>query len=154
MRYSINTVIIYQNIPFADIFYYHTSYECYKKYTHKNYLERIDSKRKRDEVENLKVDEGISDLVVDARKSKRLAKEFSVDLPSCLLCGFSKTKGVKQLHTLESIEKAEKLFKATRYFKDDVFTKTVLLNDGKSFIDSKLLYHARCLRSYEQKYSV
>ena len=58
------------------------------------------------------------------------------------------------MHELESIERAEKLFNATRYFKDDIFTKTAKLTEAKSLIDLQIKYHAGCLRNYEKKFVV
>ena len=56
------------------------------------------------------------------------------------------------MHLLESLERAEKLYNASRYFEDDIFTKTALSSDAKSLLNMKIKYHPSCLRRYEMKY--
>ena len=88
----------------------------------------------------------------DSRLSCRLSGEHTSSLENCVICGNVSNKKVTKLHILENLDKTKKFWDATRFFKDDIFTNTVFLEDIDVFLNYKLKYHATCMRSYERKY--
>ncbi|KAJ8668266.1 hypothetical protein QAD02_009929 [Eretmocerus hayati] len=58
----------------------------------------------------------------------------------------------RDLSQLKDPDRARRLFDSSRFFKDEVFTRTVSIDDVNRFIDLKCRYHKPCLRGYELKY--
>jgi hypothetical protein len=101
-----------------DIFVYHVSNDCYKKYTHKRSLDMISQARCTD---NKQEADSHNSTVRSTRSSlpaRDPASQVDVDLykKTCVICGNAKHNNDYSKYRISEIERAEKFLQATLYF--------------------------------------
>lgn len=119
--------------------------DCYKKYCLK--AQRI--KKKEFTVKDSSPEESDAREQVERRHSTRQQREGDW----CIICGNKKYKGDLRLLRICEKERAEKFLLATRYFQDEVFSRTSTCDDVQSVFAADILYHSACMSHYLIKYS-
>lgn len=119
--------------------------DCYKRYCLKaQRLKKNDSSVKgrvseeRDKPEHL-----------EKRHSARQQREGEW----CIICGNKKYKGDLRLLRICEKVRAERFLLATRYFQDEVFSRTSTLDNVMSVFAADVLYHSACMSNYLMRYS-
>ncbi len=143
-------------------FSYHVNNECYKKYTNKATLERIE-KHKITTCGNscdVAESEPQSSTITRARsnatpRSKPNASQTLRDKmyhSMCVICGYIKHNNIRDKFRVSECPAANKLINAAVYLQDSVYVKICDLPDCESIFGADILYHADCLRGYIRAY--
>lgn len=70
----------------------------------------------------------------------------------CVVCSKTKAKNVSQTFRICEEDCTVQFLEVTRYFQDEVFSKTSHLTDVLSVYAADVYYHNLCLRKYFRKY--
>lgn len=119
--------------------------DCYKRYC----LKAQKLKKKESTVKDTVPEERDDTENLERRRSTRQQQEGD----SCIICGNKKYKGDLRLLRICEKERAEKFLLATRYFQDEVFSRTSTYDDVMSVFAADVLYHSACMSNYLMRYS-
>ena len=119
--------------------------DCYKRYCLK--AQRI--KKKESTFEDSVPEERDNTEHLERRHSIRQQREGEW----CIICGNKKYKGDLRLLRICEKVRAEKFLLATRYFQDEVFSRTSTFDDVMSVFAADVLYHSACMSNYLMRYS-
>lgn len=146
----------YHNTSDSEVFYYHNTYPCFKKY-----ILGSDADYKSPKYESVPEDE-TEEPVGKLRKSDRNATT-PVEPPSsgknpddmiCTKCGHVKHKGVKMKAKLSETNRTLLFIKAVKHNQDMVFTRVAhrIRDDDQqsvaSFLAADFFFHKNCIKSY------
>lgn len=141
-------------------FVYHVNNKCYKSYTLKKTLIKLEEEPSK-AVEEPEEPEGV-ELVPNPSVSRatraRIAPRAppSTDIPAserkCTVCANVKIKGDRQKFRICEDVRAEKLLKAVVFFQDEVYYRTSDLQDVHSVFGSDIYCHKNCIRNYLIRY--
>lgn len=148
------------SVPEEKQFIYHMTNECYRNYTMKEKVERAAKKLKNEEDETLKKQisgEASSNVGARATRSKIKARGGPSVLDrdktiSCVICGSIWNAKISKKFRICEQDRGVNFLKITRFFKDEVFTRTADLKNLESLFAADIYYHKNCMRSYEKKY--
>lgn len=152
-------------IPETEKFYYHMDNDCYKSYTLKKTLDRIqramvdgdnyDEKESGSADPSLPVTKRARRSSSTARPSTSDARLSSQELP-CIVCGSITTteKGVKVRKKFRVCEeqRANNFLAAAAYYKDIVFDRIADLDSDQKIFAADIFAHGRCIKAYIAKY--
>ena len=119
--------------------------DCYKRYCLK--AQRI--KKKESTVKDSVPEERDNAEHLERRHSIRQQREGEW----CIICGNKKYKGDLRLLRICEKVRVEKLLLATRYFQDEVFSRTSIFDDVMSVFAADVLYHSAYMSNYLMRYS-
>ena len=146
----------------SDVYYYHMSNDCYKRYTSKSLLDMIVRKRKAGETETESVTESpLNTPAIPIRKTSRGAGRpspnplyvYSIDYKQkCIICNNYSYKKAYTKSRISESPRAKAFIKASTFFQDLVFTRTCDLQDEHSIFGADLYYHRNCMQNYLHKY--
>ena len=88
----------------------------------------------------------------DQRAKRRKIEFTSVKEKPCIICDKMKHKGDNNKIRVCERRSAQKLLSATRFFKDDVHTRCVLLESPGDVFAADIPYHKNCMSSYILKF--
>ena len=88
----------------------------------------------------------------DQRVKRRKIEFTSYKEKPCIICNKIKHKGDSNRIRVCGRRSAQQLLSATRFFKDDVHTKCVLLECPGDVFAENILYRKTCMSSYIQKF--
>lgn len=138
--------------PLVD-FVYHCNNACYKNYTLKKSLLKL--QREKSEA----INNGDEEVTVNEPHLKKLRsdtiprsdsvcpKNISYDV-ACVVCGHKKHAGVREKYRICESKRALIFLEAAMYFQDEVYTRTCDLEDESSVFGADVYYHKICLESY------
>ena len=147
-----------------NIFYYHVGNDCYKRYTNKTLLSRIQRKRKAEEESNTDNSDHLStpSTSVHLRRSLRgesrpppnpkSATSFLLYKQKCMICDKLSHKKDFQKFRISESSRATSFLNATVFFQDEVFTRTCDLQDEHAVFGADLFYHKLCIQNYIQMF--
>lgn len=128
-------------------FKYHMSNACYKNYTHKNQIKKCEML-----AAVVQVDTDSSQHPPNPTRKSTRQNNITLTNHSCVVCLKFKSKNVSRTYRISEEDSAVKFLDATRYFQDEVFSKTAHLTDILSVYAADIYYHKLCLRKYFRKY--
>lgn len=114
---------------------------CYATYRKKGKR----PKRKTEEVET--PDNEPKSPPTRAKRSKQVTSPDPRDKP-CIICNHKKHHGQIKRHRIESYEVAQGFLKSTKFFNDDVRTRTIFLAEIGDVWAADLMYHKNCMIKY------
>ena len=142
-------------VPLCDVVY-HVNNNCYKKYTRKKDLDRV-RKRKIDPLKHETPHEEETTVKV-ARTRASVTGRYppSKDEHSfrklCVICAKQKSKGTFEKFRISETARAEKFLEATKFFQDEVFTRTCDLEGAEAVFGADLYCHSNCISGYLLQY--
>ena len=140
----------FDDVEDKENIHYHAN-TCYQRYIRS--AEREKRRQEETEIGNVNVDMDDNVNEEDASCNPRPKRRKSEDKTlSCVICNQAKSKGDKILYRIGGDKRAKELLAASRYFKDDVFTRCSLLNKPGDVFAADVLYHKNCLSSYTLKF--
>jgi len=131
-----------------ELFVYHMSNKCYKSFTLKKTMTKLEEKSSKATVE-LEGDESFPTPSVSRATRARIAPRdpSSTDITAsgkiCTVCSNIKQKGDRQKFRICEDVRAEKLLKAAVFFQDKVYYGTSDLEDVHSVFGSDLYCHKK-----------
>jgi len=82
----------------------------------------------------------------------RASKRRKSEVKHCVVCSQMKCKGDKVLYRIETELRAKELLAACKFFKDDVHTNCLLMENAGDVFAGDVLYHRNCLNYYILKF--
>ena len=138
-------------------FVYHVNNKCYKSYTLKKTLIKLEKESSK-AVEEPEGVEMVPNPSVSRATRARIAPRAppSTDIPTyerkCTVCANVKLKGDRQKFRICEDVRAEKLLKAVVFFQDEVYYRTSDLQNVHSVFGSDIYCHKNCIRNYLIRY--
>ena len=132
-------------------FKYHVN-TCYQRYV-RNAERTIDGKKNL-EGENETDSKVIETTETSYRNSKRRKSDVTTNLTKqlCIVCDQPKSKGDSNLFRISSFKRAKQLLLASKFFKDNVYTRCVLFESPGDIFPSDVMYHNNCISAYILKF--
>ena len=100
----------------------------------------------------------IPDLTLENRYipeqwAKRQKMHESTDCKNkCIICDQRSYKGDEKKLRISVMKRAKQFLSTTKFFKDDVYTRTIFLNNVGDVFAADILYHRNCLSNYMLKF--
>ena len=140
-------------------FVYHMNNECYKAYTLRKTLEKIEADKTvcagQFEVEADGNSESFATVPnVRSKNTPRPGPSPQIDIyrQKCVICGCVKHQGLDEKYRISESNRALKFLEASVFIQDDVYTRTCDLQDVNSVFGADLYCHKICVNRYIQKY--
>ena len=132
-------------------FVYHMNNKCYKTYTHKKSLDKLSHGNETDaeSEENMR---SSTRLHAPRDPIDKTEVQMNVYNKICVVCACKKHNNVYEKFRICEMERARKFLHATRYFQDDVYTRTSDLHDPYSVFGADIYCHKTCISGYLMKY--
>ena len=125
---------------------------CYARYVRS--AERLEQRK--EEVsganEPEEIEENNSKENEDPSCMPRAKRRRSTEVKHCVVCNQMKCKGDKVLYRIETELRAKELLAACKFFKDDVYTNCLLMENAGDVFAADVLYHRKCLNYYILKF--
>lgn len=132
-------------------FVYHVNNDCYKRYTHKRNLERLQLAATSD----AGAQQSTSSSGQMRRRSSTAARDpasraENVDIFSkpCFICGHAKHNNVYKKWRISEEGRAKSFLRAALSLQDEVYTRTSDLQDADAVFGADLYCHNDCIRKY------
>jgi len=97
-------------------------------------------------------DNNSTDHENSCRQSKRRKSEEIERSTLCIVCNQKKCKGDSILYRISVSKRAKQLLLASKFFKDEVYTRCSLLETPGDVFAADILYHNNCLSGYILKF--
>ena len=132
---------------------YHVN-TCYPRYVRQKEQEE---KRKNAQNDCQSTSQDIPDLTLEnqipEQRAKRRKMHKSTDCENkCIICDQRSYKGDEKKLRISVMKRAKQFLSATKFFKDDVYTRTIFLNNVGDVFAADILYHRNCLSNYILKF--
>ena len=132
---------------------YHVN-TCYPRYARQKGWEE---KRKNVQNDCQSRSQDIPDLTLEnqipEQRAKRRKMHKSTDCESkCIICDQRSYKEDEKNLRISVMKRAKQFLSATKLFKDDVYTRTIFLNNVGDVFAADILYHRNCLSNYILKF--
>ena len=138
---------------------YHVTNKCYKSYTLKTNLERIQKQNSSRYIESNTAKENVEGRPKPGHtrrssSTSRTPPNNNMDIyrTTCVICGNMKHRNVYDKYRISECGRADKLLQATVYLQDDVYVRICDLETVESVFGADIYYHSACMLSYLRKY--
>ena len=135
--------------------------ECYKTYTMKSSLGRIDVTKQ--SLERIDAEENACDneppTAVRVTRSKaspwqlqRAESDESNLKIICVICGSIRQKGIHNKYRISDFDRAKQFLEAAVFYQDVVYLRTCNLQDVNDVFGANLYCHKSCIKNYLIQY--